>query len=353
MNITFSLPQPGNNPIGGYKIIYEYANRLCDLGHKITIVYDCKKLFYKDKLKSERLLKIHIKYNRKKHWFLLNDNIKIKYALDGIHNKYFPAADFVVVSDIESVMQIYNLDSSKGKMVYFIQDIENWRHDDEFVNNTYILPVTKIAISSWIKNRVDKYSKNPAVLIPNGIDFSKLGIEKSIEERNPYTVSMLYHVLEHKGSKYGIAALIKLKRLVPELKVEMFGVPDRPADLPEWINYTQRATAEQLKIIYNSTSLFLCPTINEGFGLTGAESMACGCALVSTEYDGIKEYAVSGKNSLLCPSKDSDALCEAMLSLMNDDSRRIALAKEGFKDIKKLNWNRAVNDFIETLNNSM
>ena len=42
-----------------------------------------------------------------------------------------------------------------------------------------------------------------------------------------------------------------------------------------------------------------------------------------------------------------------MLSLMNDDSRRIALAKEGFKDIKKLNWNRAVNDFIETLNNSI
>ncbi|MDD5889892.1 MAG: glycosyltransferase family 4 protein [Ruminococcus sp.] len=349
MNITFTLPQPGNNPIGGYKIIYEYANRFSDLGHKVTIVYDCNRLFYKDKLKAERLLKIHIKYNRKKHWFLLNNNIKIKYALDGIQNKYFPSADFVIVSDIDSVMPVYNLDNSKGKMIYFIQDIENWRHDDEFVNSTYALPVTKIAISSWIKNRVDKYSDSPAILIPNGIDFSKLGIEKSIEERNPYTVSMLYHALEHKGSKYGIEALMKLKKSIPELKVEMFGVPDRPTDLPDWVHYTQRATAEQLKKIYNSTSLFLCPTINEGFGLTGAESMACGCALVSTDYDGIKEYAVNQKNSLLCPSKDSDALCNAMLSLINDNERRIAIAKEGSKDIEKLNWDRAVKDFIGTL----
>ena len=72
-------------------------------------------------------------------------------------------------------------------------------------------------------------------------------------------------------------------------------------------------------------------------------------SIANTWSDGIKEYAVNQKNSLLCPSKDSDALCNAMLSLINDNERRIAIAKEGSKDIEKLNWDRAVKDFIGTL----
>lgn len=352
MKITFTLPQPTICPIGGYKIMYEYANRFSKLGHDVTIVYNCEKLYYKDVLKAIRRAKMFIKFNRKVHWFPISKEVKRVYALDGIKNKYYPEADYLIVCDIGSVMPIYNLDKSKGKMIYFIQDIENWRHSDEYVNDTYALPVPKIAISNWIKKRVDMYSETPATVIPNGLDMTKLGVDNPIEDRNPYTVSMLYHALEHKGSKYGIESLIKLKKSVPKLKVEMFGVPNRPDDLPEWINYTQKATTEQLRKIYNSTALFLCPTINEGFGLTGAESMACGCALVSTNYGGIREYAVDNKNSMLCPIKDSDALCKAMFALINDNEKRIQLAKSGVKDVAKLNWDRAVNDFITTIKNS-
>ncbi|WP_296150845.1 hypothetical protein, partial [uncultured Flavobacterium sp.] len=39
MRITFLLTGPAEKPIGGYKVIYEYANRLANDGYDVTILY--------------------------------------------------------------------------------------------------------------------------------------------------------------------------------------------------------------------------------------------------------------------------------------------------------------------------
>lgn len=349
MKITFCLPQPGNNPIGGYKVVYEYANRLVERGYDITIVYDCNHLYYKDKSDIKRLLKILIKYNRRKSWFILDNKVKIRYALHGLENKIIPNADCIVATAIETAKPILKLSMKKGKKIYLIQDIENWRMSNDEVNETYKMPFKKIVISDWIKRRVDQYSETPAYLIRNGLDFENLKINVPIEKRNPHTVAMLYHALEHKGSVYGLEALLRLKKEVPDLQAFVFGAPDRPENLPDWINYTQRATARQVCDIYNSAAIFMCPTINEGFGLTGAEAMACGCALVSTDYAGAREYAIENKNAILCPTKDANALCAAMKYLMENEPERLRLAYNGNTDIQKLNWKDAVDKFEDVL----
>lgn len=37
--ITFLLPGIANRPIGGYKVVYEYANRLVNDGFAVNIIY--------------------------------------------------------------------------------------------------------------------------------------------------------------------------------------------------------------------------------------------------------------------------------------------------------------------------
>lgn len=39
MRYNFVLPNNDNVPIGGYKIIYEYANLLAEEGHDVTITF--------------------------------------------------------------------------------------------------------------------------------------------------------------------------------------------------------------------------------------------------------------------------------------------------------------------------
>lgn len=39
MKITFVLVSSGQNPVGGFKIVYEYANCLAARGHNVTIIH--------------------------------------------------------------------------------------------------------------------------------------------------------------------------------------------------------------------------------------------------------------------------------------------------------------------------
>mgnify|MGYP003350828049 CR=1 FL=1 len=45
LNIAMVLPFPVTKPVGGAKIIYEYANRLFERGHSITIYHSIKRPF--------------------------------------------------------------------------------------------------------------------------------------------------------------------------------------------------------------------------------------------------------------------------------------------------------------------
>lgn len=356
MKITFCLPQPSKSPVGGYKIVYEYANRLTARGHSVTIVHDSATFsekyigflgrnFFTNAFKTV-MLRI---FRNKIKWFELSENVRVINSVRGINENTVPDGDIVIATAIETVEPVNNLSLQKGNKVCFVQDIENWNFDDEYVNYTYSLPFKYIAISDWIKDRISQFSELEVAVIYNGLDFSKLYVTNDIAKRNLFSVSMLYHIMPHKGSKYGIEALMMLKKDLPELRASMFGTPDRPSELPEWVEYTKCATAEQLLEIYNNSAIFLCPTIDEGFGLTGAESMACGCVLVSTDYRGVQAYAVNGRNSVLCERENAVSLYNAMKDIMNDNEKRIYLAQNAVKDIKMLDWNSSVAKFEQIL----
>lgn len=349
MKVQFVLYGFSKNPIGGCKIVYEYANRLTQQGEDVTILFDCR-----DSLKRyhvyEPIRKLLVKvlvwiYPR---WFPLSKKV-IKKAMFSWGDNEIPNGDVIIATAAVTANLVASLSDLKGKKFYFIQDYENWNMNDEEVCETYRLGMKNIVISRWLEKIVDNQGKGKAVYIPNGIDFNIFNIDKNVTERNCMTVSMLYHRSSHKGSCYGIEALEMVKKHYPELKACLFGVPKRPEALPDWIEYKQNATQKELRSIYNNSAIFLCPTIKEGFGLTGAESMACGCALVSTEYEGVLEYATNDKNTLLSPVKDAQALAANIERLIEEPQLRIKLAEQGYQDIKKLDWNNSVKMFAETL----
>ena len=160
---------------------------------------------------------------------------------------------------------------------------------------------------------------------------------------------MLYHEAPEKGAKYGLEALKRLKVKYPDLKAHLFGVPSRPKDLPEWIHYTQYATEAQLRQIYNQSTIYMCSSVAEAFGLTGAEAMACGAAFVSSDYGGVHEYAEDGKNVLLSAPKDVDGLVDHVSYLFEHPDERIRLAENGYHGIQMFSWEKALDKFEEVL----
>lgn len=347
MELTFVLPGYSRNPIGGYKIVFEYANRFAALGHKVNIVFDCyhgaKSHHYLPSFVKRICYSYLIWYYPK--WFRLDGHIQKISAFTGINDCEIPDGDVIFATAVDTAEPVSKLSKSKGKKIYLIQDFETWGGwTTDTVKETYRLGMKNIVIAKWLEKIVHD-SGADCILIPNGIDFDVFNIDIPIISRKGHTVSMLYHEQVHKGSVYGIAALKKLKERYPDLQATLFGVPKRPDNLPAWIYYIQNATQSQLRKVYNQSKIYLCPSLKEGFGLTGAEAMACGCAYVASDYGGVHEYATAGRNVLLSPPKDVDGLVEHIAFLFDNDGERIKMAEQGYRDIKIFDWNRSVDKF--------
>lgn len=350
-SICFVTPGYTLHPSGGYKMIYEYANRLSERGYTVGILY----LNY-DRLKNHHVPRLirkplcnFLTFTWPK-WFRLNKNVKIYSGTKrGYISEIKKVYDIGIATDVHTAVPTVKLFKDRKK-AYFIQGYENWDVSDEYVQKTYKLGMKNIVISEWLKKIVDKYSAEPSVLIKNPIDLDVYKINKPLVSRKLHSIGLLYHTMPHKGLKYSLAAIKKIKQLYPDLEVHAFGVWERPEDFPSYIHYTRNATQEQTVSIYNRVSVWLCATIDEGYGLTGLEAMACGDALVSTAYTGVFEYAKDGYNALLSPVKDVDALVKNVGRVFEDDGLRKKLVQNAQDSVEAFDWNLAVDKFEETLN---
>lgn len=350
MKVCFVMNSFSLYPTGGAKMVFEYANRLSERGHKVQILYLNNNAWIKYHLPEKiRRILVSCVSMFSPTWFSLNTDIKKLSYYDSKLDIKTKDTDVFIVTAVTTVEITRN--RFKGRrFVYFIQDFENWAVSKEYVYKTYNLGMTNIVISKWLKDIVDSNSKKSSVLIKNPIDFEVYKINKKIENRKSHTIGLLYHTRLDKGIKYSLATIDKLKVQYPDLEVYMFGASKRPKDLPNWINYTCNASQSETVAIYNKVSVWLCATVDEGFGLTGLEAMACGCVLVSTAYKGVFEYAKEGYNALLVPVKDVNALVEAVVKVFEDYSIRKKLVFNAQETVRNFSWKKAVDKFEETLN---
>lgn len=352
--VVFVFPDVPHVMSGGLKMVFEYANRLTARRYKVQIAFDCHEGIYTKRCYIPLFMKKHLLYplliRHHPRWFALNPAVKKLLLKNGICNEEMPDADAVIATAVKTAEPIAKLSISKGKKIYFIQGFENWSIDwpAKRVEATYRLGMRNIVVAKWLEKKVKAAGAN-CILIPNSIDFQTFNIDIPIIARKPYAISMLYHEAPLKGAKYGIEALKRLRRKYPELQVEIFGVPPRPPKLPLWMHYTQNATETELRKIYNQSTIYMCPSVAESFGLTGAEAMACGAAYVASDYGGVHEYAEDGRNVLLSAPRDVDGLVNHVSYLFDHPEERIQLAETGYQDIHQLDWEKSLDMFEKIL----
>ena len=342
MLISFILPPASKKVVGGLKIIYQYSNYLA--------ANDCDVcLYYRSSGKNSKgIPEFIVRLLRKSmliiepKWFKLDHRIKKKDFKLPSEIK----GDVVVASDLGSAF--YGYKSNVIKKCYFIQDFENWTVSDDEVYKTYNYGMKNIVVSNWLKKIVDSQSHTESTYIPNGIDLGVFRITNPIDKRG-HSIAMLYHNDKRKGCDVGLKVIYRLKKKYPDLVANLFGSPQRPDDFPDWINYTQSASQKQVAGIDNQSSIFLCPSRQEGYGLTGLEGIACGCALVTTDCKGVKEYAIDGKNALMCSVDDIDELYNCCCRLLDDIDFRIKITNNGIATSKKYDIKDAKKKFLETV----
>ena len=76
-------------------------------------------------------------------------------------------------------------------------------------------------------------------------------------------------------------------------------------------------------------NVFALSSIYEGHPLSVLEAMAAGLPVVATDVTGIAETVVSGETGYIVPVGDSEALANALLNVLADDSKAISMGIAG------------------------
>ena len=353
MNIAFVLPPISNNPCGGYKIVYEYANRFTARGHQVMIIYDGRysaKRWWIPEIVRRQIAGYLGDKRIKKYptWFQLDSQIK-KISSPNAKLLNLSNVDAIIATAYGTAELVAN--TNVCNKLYFIQGFEAWNGiTEEQVMVSYRLGMKNVVITKWLGDIVDKVTApKKSFLVPNGINDKIFNIDREIITRREHSLSMLYHIGPYKGTQYGIQAIEILKKIYPDLKATLFGVPSRPSDLPDWIEYVQNATELKLRKIYNQSAVYIYPTIEEGLGLTCLEAMICGAALCVTNYKGAQEFAVHNKNALISPIRDVQAMVDNVSYLFENQEERTRIAVNGHNDILDYRWDKSVDKFLEVI----
>lgn len=336
--ITFLFPAPAKRPAGGYKMVFEYANRLVNDGHLVNIVY-AGSIFWKKKKLLYKLSGIYRYFEKvlkgfsARRWFPLDPRIK-EYLSFSLNERHMPKSDIYVCSTPITAQYLNNYNIPPYSKFYFIQGYENWGGITENeLFETYHFNMSKIVVSNWLQ-KILKSQNEESSLVPNGFDTTLFKKNIEIDKRSKFAIGIVYNKVPIKGFKFGYEALLKIKEKYPNIKVYVFGTFPRPDFLDSDFQYFFSPSKERIINIYNDISIFVAPGIQEGFGLTVGEAMACGVAVVCTDNEGYKEMAVNEKNCLMSPVKNPDAMAENIIRLIEDNELRIRLAEQGYKDIQ-------------------
>ena len=106
---------------------------------------------------------------------------------------------------------------------------------------------------------------------------------------------------------------------------------------------------EDLVALYNTTALFVLPSLHEGFGLPALEAMACGAPVIGSNTTSIPEV-IGCKDALFDPTKVK-FIAERIVKVLNDEGLRNFLCEHGLEQSKNFCWKISARRVLDAFEN--
>jgi len=347
LDFLFFLPGRSFRPIGGYKVIFEYANTLVKMGYKVGIIYIDNLSTTKRIRKVRTILAQGVKYilnSKRKFWFDIDQRIKIYYQpVFNLNN--VPASRVVVASAWNTAYAVSQLGGDYLKKYYLIQGYEVWSASADTLLETYSLGLGNIAISKWLQSIVVD-AGNMCDYLPNGLDHDTYYPDHSLIPYAKSRAITLYHPEKDKGFFDVLDVCSLVRRAHPDFKLFIFGAYKKPDNLPDWVEYFYLPPVDLLRGLYSSSAVFISASRSEGWGLTACEAMQCGCAVCLTNIDGYREFAIDGINSLLSEPGDINSMANNIIELLENNEKRYRIVSQGILSMRKYNWDISTKELL-------
>lgn len=113
----------------------------------------------------------------------------------------------------------------------------------------------------------------------------------------------------------------------------------------ENIHYLGYVSNQELAFLYNLATLFVYPSLYEGFGLPPLEAMACGCPAVVSNVSALPE--VCGDAAYYVDPHHVESVAEGIYKLLDDEDLRKKLIKRGLERAKTFSWEKSAMEHLK------
>jgi len=110
--------------------------------------------------------------------------------------------------------------------------------------------------------------------------------------------------------------------------------------------FTNYVNGGTLRALYQFASVFVYPSLYEGFGIPPLEAMACGVPVIVSDIPPHRE--VSGDAAIFFDPADHEALADAIARVLPDASLRADLKEKGISKASEYSWQKVAAETIRT-----
>ena len=210
----------------------------------------------------------------------------------------------------------------------------------------------RIAVSLPAHRFISRHFPGDYEIIPNGIqvdDFADAEPFEHLKSDGMINLLFLSRLEKRKGLKYLLGAFSRLKWEWPNLRLLVAGGGEPDADSMRILSernlqdvvFLGRVSDEDKFRYYKTADIYCAPaTGRESFGIVLLEAMAAGTPIVASGIEGYSSVITHGREGLLVPPKDEDALADALATLLKDATLRRRLATAGTMNVQEYRWER-------------
>ena len=350
MKINFTLF--GAKLTGGTFNIVEPAQRLAQRGHEVVLTSigsPADLNWFKKSRKplfKENFTPFADKFLYKVYRKLLKGSVLHPFPDVEIKDliRSMPDCDVNIATAAPTTFAVHR--SGKGRGFYYIQHFDSLFVKDDLIKNihneSYFLPLNKISVSSWIKDRIENDLKVEVNnVITAGID-EKVFYPRSNKNGNKKRIVSLGRKVDWKGFWELREAIKELFKKRDDFEWVVYSAHDTPEPSFEApFTLIKSPYGKDLAELYSSCDIAVNPSWHEGFAQPALEAMACGAAVVTTPV-GAEDFAKNNKNCLLVDPQNPKKIEESIEKLLDDQNLRDKLIDGGLRTAKDFYWDKII-----------
>ena len=205
-----------------------------------------------------------------------------------------------------------------------------------------------IAVSHFTKRViVEKYGINPDKIrvVHNAVYPIGEGEKKdivlflgrlTIQKGPEFFLKAAKKVLEYEDTRFVVAGMGDMLPKLIDQAVDL-GIANR-------VIFTGRLTEEEVRHIYQISSIYVMPSVSEPFGITALEAISAGTPTIVSKTAGVSE---TFRNCLKVDFWDTDEMANKIVSLLRYDPLRNTLSEQGKREIDLFTWDQVAQKTLD------